>query len=48
MEADGFKTIKHQSFVRTGYFDALHNIYTLKGQSSTTALAGSTETEQFH
>lgn len=47
MEADGFKAIKHQSFVGTGYFDALQNICQ-QGQSSTTALAGSTETEQFH
>ena len=47
MEADGFKAIKHQSFVGTGYFDALQNIVQ-QGQSSTTALAGSTEAEQFH
>lgn len=47
MEKDGFKAIKHQSFVGTGYFDAIQNI-TQQGQSSTTALAGSTEAEQFH
>jgi isocitrate lyase len=47
MEKDGFKAIKHQSFVGTGYFDAIQNI-AQQGQSSTTALAGSTETEQFH
>jgi isocitrate lyase len=47
MEKDGFAAIKHQSFVGTGYFDAIQNI-TQQGQSSTTALAGSTETEQFH
>lgn len=47
MEKDGFKAIKHQSFVGTGYFDAIQNIVQ-QGQSSTTALAGSTETEQFH
>lgn len=47
MEKDGFKAIKHQSFVGTGYFDAVQNIVQ-QGQSSTTALAGSTETEQFH
>lgn len=47
MEKDGFAAIKHQSFVGTGYFDAIQNI-AQQGQSSTTALAGSTETEQFH
>ena len=47
MEKDGFTAIKHQSFVGTGYFDAIQNI-TQQGQSSTTALAGSTEAEQFH
>lgn len=47
MEADGFKAIKHQSFVGTGYFDAIQNI-AQQGQSSTTAMGGSTETEQFH
>ncbi|HRP38996.1 MAG TPA: isocitrate lyase [Chitinophagales bacterium] len=47
MEKDGFKAIKHQSFVGTGYFDAVQNVVQ-QGQSSTTALAGSTEAEQFH
>ncbi len=47
MEKDGFKAIKHQSFVGTGYFDAVQNVVQ-QGASSTTALAGSTETEQFH
>jgi isocitrate lyase len=47
MEKDGFKAIKHQSFVGTGYFDAVQNVVQ-QGKSSTTALAGSTETEQFH
>ncbi len=47
MEKDGFKAIKHQSFVGTGYFDAVQNVVQ-QGTSSTTALAGSTETEQFH
>jgi isocitrate lyase len=47
LEKDGFKAIKHQSFVGTGYFDAVQNIVQ-QGQSSTTALAGSTEAEQFH
>ncbi len=47
MEKDGFKAIKHQSFVGTGYFDAIQNVVQ-QGKSSTTALAGSTEAEQFH
>jgi isocitrate lyase len=47
LEKDGFKAIKHQSFVGTGYFDAVQNVVQ-QGLSSTTALAGSTETEQFH
>jgi isocitrate lyase len=47
MEKEGFKAIKHQSFVGTGYFDAVQNVVQ-QGQSSTTALAGSTEAEQFH
>lgn len=47
MEKHGFKAIKHQAFVGTGYFDAIQNVVQ-QGQSSTTALAGSTEAEQFH
>jgi len=47
LEKDGFKAIKHQSFVGTGYFDAVQNVVQ-QGKSSTTALAGSTEAEQFH
>jgi len=47
LEKDGFKAIKHQSFVGTGYFDAVQNVVQ-QGTSSTTALAGSTEAEQFH
>ncbi len=47
MEKDGFKAIKHQSFVGTGYFDAVQDTVQ-QGKSSTTALAGSTEAEQFH
>ncbi|KTC99087.1 2-methylisocitrate lyase [Legionella geestiana] len=46
-EADGFRATKHQAFVGTGYFDAVQNTI-MKGQSSTTALKGSTEHEQFH
>jgi len=47
LQKDGFKAIKHQSFVGTGYFDAVQNAVQ-QGMSSTTAMAGSTETEQFH
>jgi isocitrate lyase len=46
-EQHGFKAIKHQSFVGTGYFDDVTNVVTA-GQSSVTAMAGSTEAEQFH
>ena len=42
----GFKAIKHQSFVGTGYFDKVQMTITT-GHSATTALKGSTETEQF-
>jgi isocitrate lyase len=44
---DGYKAVKHQGFVGTGYFDALQNTIT-GGANSTTAMAGSTETDQFH
>lgn len=47
LEKSGFRAIKHQAFVGTGYFDAVQNIVQ-QGQSSTVALAGSTEAEQFH
>ncbi len=46
-QAEGFKAIKHQAFVGTGYFDAVQNTVT-QGQVSTAALKGSTEEEQFH
>jgi isocitrate lyase len=42
----GFRAAKHQSFVGAGYFDAVQNTI-MNGLSSTTALAGSTEEEQF-
>ena len=45
-EASGFRAAKHQAFVGAGYFDAVQNTIT-SGQSSTTALDGSTEEEQF-
>ena len=42
-----YSAVKHQRFVGTGYFDAVQNVIS-SGTASTTALAGSTETEQFH
>ncbi|MEJ2173225.1 isocitrate lyase [Gammaproteobacteria bacterium] len=45
-EQNGFRAAKHQSFVGAGYFDAVQNTI-MDGLSSTTALAGSTEEEQF-
>jgi isocitrate lyase len=47
LEKHGFKAVKHQAFVGTGYFDTVQNIVQ-QGQASTVALAGSTEEEQFH
>lgn len=43
---DGFRAVKHQAFVGTGYFDAVQNTVTA-GATSTAALVGSTEEEQF-
>jgi len=45
-EQHGFRAAKHQSFVGAGYFDAVQNTI-MHGLSSTTALDGSTEEEQF-
>ncbi len=45
-EAYGYTATKHQREVGTGYFDAVSMVVT-GGQSSTTALKGSTEDEQF-
>jgi isocitrate lyase len=42
----GFTAVKHQREVGTGYFDAVSQAVQ-QGQSSTTALHGSTEDEQF-
>lgn len=47
LQAKGFRAVKHQSFVGTGYFDTVQTVVT-SGKVSTTALAGSTEEEQFH
>ena len=46
-EREGYQAVKHQEFVGVGYFDEVTQIVT-GGQSSTTALEGSTEKEQFH
>jgi len=45
-EVHGFRAAKHQAFVGTGYFDAVQTV--IASQSSTTAMEGSTEAEQFH
>ena len=42
----GYRAIKHQSFVGAGYFDDVTQVIT-SGETATTALAGSTEVEQF-
>jgi isocitrate lyase len=47
LQKDGFKAAKHQGFVGTTYFDAVQSTVTA-GASSTVAMAGSTEAEQFH
>jgi isocitrate lyase len=46
-EPEGYRAIKHQAFVGTGYFDDVAQTIA-GGVSSTTALHGSTEQEQFH
>ena len=47
LQSKGFRAVKHQNFVGTSYFDEVQTVVT-DGNSSTTALAGSTEAEQFH
>lgn len=44
-EKDGYGATKHQAFVGTGYFD--HIAKMISHESSTTAMNGSTEKEQF-
>jgi len=46
-ERHGYRATKHQAFVGTGYFDAVQTAISA-GAHSTGAMAGSTETEQFH
>jgi isocitrate lyase len=43
----GYRGVMHQRFVGTGYFDEIAQVVS-GGNSSTTALAGSTEEDQFH
>jgi isocitrate lyase len=43
---EGYTAVRHQRFVGTGYFDEVAQTIA-NGQSSTTAMDGSTETEQF-
>jgi isocitrate lyase len=45
-ERHGFRAARHQAFVGAGWFDAVQNTV-MAGCSSTTALSGSTEEEQF-
>jgi isocitrate lyase len=47
MEAYGYSATKHQREVGTGYFDEVSQVISSR-KSSTTALKGSTEEEQFH
>jgi len=45
-EAEGYRAVKHQSFVGTDYFDEVAQVLS-GGLTSTLALSGSTEAEQF-
>ena len=45
-EEDGYEAVKHQEFVGVGYFDDVTQVVT-GGKTSTAALEGSTEKEQF-
>lgn len=47
LEELGYSATKHQREVGTGYFDEVAQVIA-QGNSSTTALSGSTEEEQFH
>jgi isocitrate lyase len=46
-EQNGYTAVRHQRFVGTGYFDEVAQTIA-NGESSTIALEGSTEAEQFH
>jgi len=45
-QGEGYEAIRHQDFVGVGYFDAITQLAT-NGQSTTLAMEGSTEKEQF-
>ncbi|MDP1841825.1 MAG: isocitrate lyase [Sediminibacterium sp.] len=47
LQEHGFKAVKHQSFVGTGYFDCIQNTVQ-QGMASTVAMKDSTEIAQFH
>lgn len=47
LQEHGFKAVKHQSFVGTGYFDYVQNTVQ-QGLASTVAMKDSTEVAQFH
>ncbi|WP_166334750.1 isocitrate lyase [Sphingobacterium chungjuense] len=47
LQKKGFRAVKHQSFVGTGYFDEIQNVVT-NGAATTVAMKDSTETAQFH
>lgn len=47
LQAKGFRAVKHQSFVGTGYFDEIQNVVTNRS-SATVAMKDSTEAAQFH
>jgi isocitrate lyase len=46
-ESDGYTAVRHQREVGAAYFDEVSQVIA-EGESSTTALHGSTESEQFH
>lgn len=46
LQSQGFKAVKHQTFVGTEYFDAIQNTVQ-GGKASTVAMKGSTEEAQF-
>jgi isocitrate lyase len=47
LEEDGYSATRHQREAGAGYFDAVARAIS-GGESSTLALEGSTEAEQFH
>jgi isocitrate lyase len=46
-ERDGYEAVRHQQFVGARYFDEITQVVT-SGRSSTLAMEGSTEEQQFH